>query len=142
MYFYEVLKLCNEEKLTHEFLELCETSPDIQRTKDRFISFLTSLKKTEPNISEDWTIFVEQEESVDGSVFYAANALRENDPDTYSLEAAPWADTLGCLADKNSVEELGIEVYTAYVLWEMTWFGFDEDSIREKLNKWGIQQVK
>lgn len=136
MYFYEVLELCNEKNLTDEFLKLCTDSPDIQHTKEIFISFLKNLKKTEPNISDKMTIFIKQKKGFDGSLYETAHALRENDFEKYGFEINPWADTLGYLTDKDSIEKYGAEVYTALVLWEMTWFGFEEDSINKKVEEW------
>lgn len=136
MHFYEVLELCNEKILTDEFLKLCTDSPDIQHTKEIFISFLKNLKKIEPNISDKMTIFIEQKKGFDGSFYEAVHALRENDSEKYGLEINPWADTLGYRTDKNSIGKYGAEVYTALVLWEMTWFGFDEDSIHKKVKEW------
>lgn len=136
MHFYEVLELCNENILTDEFLKLCTDSPDIQHTKEVFISFLKNLKKAKPNISNKMTIFIEQKKDFDGSFYEAVHALRENDPEKYGLEINPWTDTLGYRTDKDSIDKYGVEVYTALVLWEMTWFGFDEDSIQQKVKEW------
>lgn len=136
MYFYEVLERCSEATLIDAFLALCEDSPDIQHTKEVFISFLKTLKTTEPNISDTMTILIEQAEDFNGSLYEVVHALCEEDSEKYGLEINPWADTLGYRADQNSVEKYGAEVYTAFVLWEMTWFGFDEDSIRKKVEEW------
>lgn len=136
MYFYEVVELCNEKILIDEFLELCTDSPNIQHTKEIFITFLKNLKEVEPNISDKMTIFIEQQKALDGSFYESVHALCENDPEKYGLEINPWADTLGYLTDKNSIEKYGLEVYTAFVLWEMTWFGFDEESIQKKVKEW------
>lgn len=136
MYFYKVLELCNEDILIDEFLKLCEDSPNITNTKEKFISFLNTLKKAEPNISDKITIFIEQTEAFDGSFYDAVYALCDDDSEKYGLMANPWADTLGYLTDKNSVEKYGAEIYTAFVLWEMTWLGFDEDTVQKRVKEW------
>lgn len=136
MYFYEVLELCDEKVLTEKFLKLCTESPDLQHTKEVFISFLHDLKRITPNSSGKMTIFIEQVYAVDGSLCDVVYGAYEDDPERYGFELNPWADTLGYSADKNSLDKYGTELFTALVLWEMTWFGYDEDSIRKKVEEW------
>lgn len=138
MYFYETLKSCDDDILTEEFLKLCENSPDLQHTKKLFLSCLKTLKEIKPNLSDTdpMTIFIEQAEDMDGSLFYDVYARYENDTVNYSLEINPWADTLGYFVDEQSISRVGAEVYTALVLWEITWFGYDEETIQNEVKEW------
>jgi hypothetical protein len=38
--------------------------------------------------------------------------------------------------DESSLSFYGYEKYAALVLWEMTWFGFDEETIQERMKTW------
>lgn len=136
MYFYEVLAKCSEDILTEEFLKLCKDSPDIQKTRDDLLSVLETLKNTDPDTDGNMTIFIENVEAVDGSFYDAVRAQAEGDPVRYGLEANPWADTIGYLADGQSVKKYGNEAFCALVIWEMTYLGFYEDKIRQRVKEW------
>ena len=52
--------------------------------------------------------------------------------EVYSLEANPCAKTIGYIVDEKSLSIYGNERFATLVLWEMTWFGYDEETIRKK----------
>ena len=57
---------------------------------------------------------------------------------TFGLEANPWANTLGYKVDECSLSFYGYEKFVAFVLWEMTWLGYDEKTIQEKVESWDV----
>lgn len=85
------------------------------------------------------TIYMERVKAVDGSYYHIVYALREHDTEKYGFELNPWADTLGYLTDSSSIAKYSRENYIAHVLWEMTYFGFDEASIHQKIEEWNDQ---
>ena len=59
------------------------------------------------------------------------------DDEEYSLLFIKWEDILGYTADEESIALCGRLNYAAWVIWEMTWFGFrkidNNDVIEESL---------
>ena len=51
--------------------------------------------------------------------------------EVYSLEANPCAKTIGYIVDEKSLSIYGNERFATLVLWEMTWFGYDEETIQK-----------
>ena len=132
MYFYEILHSCHEETLTEEFLKLCTGSPDLQRTKAVFTEFLENIKNIQPEISDEWTIFMTLEQIV-----YAGNT---HDSERYGIEITPWKEVLGWVVDSEAITAFSKEVFTAAVLWELTFFGFNEETIQEHVKSWETPQ--
>lgn len=59
-------------------------------------------------------------------------------PDSYAYDLSPWAEILGYEVDPDNAFEVGPVPLAAAVLWEMTFFGFDEahvDAEREELRR-------
>ena len=136
MYFYEVIRSCDECALTDEFLGLCKNSPDLQHTREAFEGCLRTLKSIKPETDDKAVIEIEKITLLDGSLGDNVCARFEDDPEKYGLEINPWADTLGYRADEKSVSKYGAETFAALVIWEMTWFGFDEQSIQQRVGQW------
>ena len=59
-----------------------------------------------------------------------------NENEIYSVEANPWAKTIGYIVDEESLSVYGYEKFAALVLWEMTWFGYDEKTIQKEIQSW------
>ena len=55
------------------------------------------------------------------------------DQKTYAIEASSWANILGCRVDEKSLSDYGNEKFTTLILWEITWFGYDEKTIQDRL---------
>lgn len=62
--------------------------------------------------------------------------LDKSNSEKYALLINPWADTLGYLVDNDSVSEYGEEKFAALVLWDMTWFGYDNEKIQAEVRSW------
>ena len=59
-------------------------------------------------------------------------------PDSYAYYLSPWAEILGYEVDPDNAFEVGPVPLAVAVLWEMTFFGFDEahvDAEREELRR-------
>lgn len=59
-------------------------------------------------------------------------------PDSYAYDLSPWAEILGYEVDPDNALEVGTVSLAAAVLWEMTFFGFEEahvDAEREELRR-------
>lgn len=59
-------------------------------------------------------------------------------PEAYAFEFSPWHEILGYEIDTRNACDVGATELCAAVIWEMTFFGFDEDRVeaeRRKLDK-------
>lgn len=53
-------------------------------------------------------------------------------PDAYGFELSPWEEVLGCEVDPDNAQEVGADALCAGILQEMTFFGFDEETVEKK----------
>ncbi len=56
-------------------------------------------------------------------------------PQGYAFELSPWCEVLGYEIDIANAREVGIAVFCAAVLYEMTFFGFDEKAVDAERQK-------
>ena len=131
MYFYEVFGKCDLEVVVHEFLKLAVDSPDINVTEEVFRRAIKILNEMEPVRSDTEILCIEkiQGEWIDYNVYL----LDIIDQKTYAIEASSWANILGCRVDEKSLSDYGNEKFTTLILWEITWFGYDEKTIQDRL---------
>ena len=57
-------------------------------------------------------------------------------PQSYAFELSPWREVLGYEVNIANAQEVGVAAFCAAVLYEMTFFGFDEETVdaeRQKL---------
>ena len=135
MYFYEVIEKCDRQSLINEFLMLCEDSPDIKLTEKKFRKTIESISEIEANTSDTQIIIIEKVQT-NIEIYDRVYLFDMSEKMNYGLELKPWPNTLGCLVDESSLSFYGYEKYAALVLWEMTWFGFDEETIQERMKTW------
>ena len=135
MYFYEVIEKCNLEEVVKEFLTFCDDAPDINVTEKKIRNVIEKLNEIEPITSNKDILFIEKVKTEDRT-FEAISLFDTVKKEIYSIEANPWAKTLGYIADEKSLSVYGKERFMVLVLWEMTWFGYDENSIREVVKSW------
>lgn len=139
MYFYEVLASGNRNLIIEEFFKLFgeEEQIDIEGTKIKLIGAMDAMSKIKPNLSADYTIYAsEVENEYDNSTYDDVWAWNKNKYPKYAIEFNQWADTLGYLVDDDSLKKYGADKFSALVLWEMTWAGYDEESIRKHTESW------
>lgn len=135
MYFYEVIEKCDTELLIKNFLTFCVDAPDIEATEQAIRNTITILSGIEAITSDTGMLFIEKIETEDES-YDAAHLFDTKQNQVYGIEANPWAKTLGYIADEKSLSFHGYERFAALVLWEMTWFGYTEESVQEKVKSW------
>lgn len=145
MYFYELLNQCDIEVAISMFLEMCVNSPDIKHTEEAVRSAVADMKKLEAKKSDCEILGIERIVSLDedDEDYDAAYMYNTNENIKYGFEVAPWDWTLGYMVDETSLSRHGSERFVALVLWEMTWFGYDEETIQEHIkagNKWNFSR--
>lgn len=139
MYFYELLHACNDSALTEEFLKLCQNSPDFNHTREVFTEFLKNIKNLAPELSEEWTLFITKEQDQNGQDYAHVYAKNPHENENFGIEITPWKEVLGWPVNPDSLASFDREVLTAAVLWEITWFGYDETAIQKKVESWNTQ---
>lgn len=135
MYFYELLEKCDLELVIQEFLVFCVDAPDIKATERKIRNTIKILSEIEA-IKSNVDVLIIEEVRNERETFDAVYLINENEQEYYSIEANPWANTLGYIVHEKSLSFHGMERFAALVLWEMTWFGYDENSIQEKVKSW------
>ena len=58
------------------------------------------------------------------------------DDKEYSITIAPWDEILGNHIDAQSIAKFSQPEIAAFVLWELTFYGFDEETIKKKTDEW------
>ncbi|MBR3567574.1 MAG: hypothetical protein IKN94_04815 [Salinivirgaceae bacterium] len=54
----------------------------------------------------------------------------------YSITIAPWNEILGNRIDAQSFAKFSQPEIAVFVLWQLTFYGFDEETIRKKTDEW------
>ena len=71
--------------------------------------------------------------------YYNVHGINTDTNQSYAIEFEPWGEWLGWDIDREQVKELSKEAYVAHILWEMTYIGFDENSIQETIS--GLKEM-
>ncbi len=135
MYFYETIEHCDINKVVSNFLELCVNSPDLNRTEQCIRSTISELKNIEA-IKSDSEILEIKRVSEEDEEFDDVHMIDTTDNTKYGLEINPWKYTLGYTVDERSLSDYGYEKFVSLLLWEMTWFGYDEETIQNHVKSW------
>lgn len=135
MYFYEVIKNCDIDEVVYYFLKLCDNSPDIKRTEKCIRCAISDMKSIQAVKSEYEVIKIERTQT-ESEEYDIVHMLDKTTDIKYGLEINPWKYTLGYSVDENSLSNYGYEKYASLVLWEMTWFGYDEATIQAHEKTW------
>jgi hypothetical protein len=106
----------------------CKTPEEAAKCRAAYDGIFHRLLKLKPktNKKETWTLYVtsgeDGKESYDGDVC----GYKEEDGERYGLDFSPWREWLAMPVVTNySVNET-----IAYVLWEMTFYGYNEKKIQ------------
>lgn len=135
MYFYEVIKNCDIDEVVYYFLKLCENSTDIKQTEKCIRCAISDMKNIQAVKSKYEVIKIERIQT-ESEEYDIVHMLDKTTDVKYGLEINPWKYTLGYSVDENSLSNYGYEKYVSLVLWEMTWFGYDEATIQAHVKKW------
>lgn len=140
MLFYELISSADIEKCIEIYLGFCSDSPDIDTTRKSIEYTISVLQSSEYQKNDGMKIMVyEIPDLKDETIRYdAASIVDVKDGRRYGFEAVPWDKISGTKICDESLCHYEKERIAAVVLWEMTWFGFDEESVEENfrsLNK-------
>ena len=142
MYFYQVLQSCDEFKVVSEFLAMIKCQDKCSVNKNIRDALKTLSHKT-PKKSDNEVLFIEQlkDRQDEGENLYNVYLLDRSDKKTYSIEAVPWDEVLGYAVDKASLSTYGNVKFAALVLYEITYFGFSEEQIRNTIKAFNDEDI-
>jgi hypothetical protein len=120
---------------------LIENYPNQTRNIEGYEKVFNELQLMTPvaRTNENWQLdvhmvnplFEDEEPYMDVSGLW----LNSTEPEQHwALEFTPWEEWLSIFVNKQQVETLGKETYVAHCLWEMTFNGFEQETIQDKIN--------
>lgn len=132
MYFADLLISIDKGLCIQEFLKKCDDASDINRLIDALNQAIENMKHLIPVYSLTATIQIGHVEDQSETYDYAYLIEDGDDEREYSFEIVPWAEVLGYRIEDKELENYEPEYYASLVLWEMTWFGYDEETIQRR----------
>lgn len=115
-----------------DFQRLYPGDPDWMVQHARVFSTLRTLR---PRLS-DMDIVIKEIEDEGGEIWIDVSGRK--DEELVAIEFVDWAEWLGMVVDAGTCCRYTPTEILAHCVWEMSFFGFDEETIREK---WGEIEV-
>lgn len=111
--------------------------PDFEKSMLGFKKVFENLKTLEPTENEMYIIITEQEElRVDEDEpieFYTdVYGRKPDDDERYGLSFTKWENWLGMELAPESIEHYSKSEIIAHILYEISFFGFDQETIQEE----------
>lgn len=136
MYFYEILASGDKSLIIKEFLKLFDNSVNLNINEKSIAGAIETITELKPNLSENYIIYIEETKDFLEEFYDYVYISDKDKSQKYGMVITPWADTIGYIVDDCSLKKYGVEKFSALVLWEMTWFGYDEKTIQAKVKSW------
>ena len=118
--------------LEETFIRLYPGDPDWVLQHARVFDHLKTIR---PRLS-DLEIVIDTVEDADGDLWIDVSG--RSDDELVAIEFVDWAEWLGMVIDDSTMHRFTTEEVAVHCVWEMSFFGFDEDTIQEK---WGEIEV-
>jgi hypothetical protein len=130
----DILSIINVEKLKEELLSVFNNK---ECNVVGALIVLEKLKSIKPKKCTDGMIIIIEEcSSIDEKDFWLGVYGRvPGVKQIYTLEFISWPDWLGCFVSEDDILKYGLEKYLGMVLYEMTFCGYEENSVEEHLNE-------
>jgi len=111
----------NKEWVLNSYKEVYERLLVLEPSKDKKL-FTISVTKEPDDEDDDGEVF---------EGFWDVCGRYENDTTCYSPSLSTWSEWLGFTVIAEEVNDIGIYNYIAHVLWDMTFYGYTEDDLKE-----------
>lgn len=135
MLFLELLNKCDEDELVKQYLLLKETS-DSHHVEQKIREVIADLKYNRIPVRFNMTMVLEKgvtEECEEVDIIFLNDNVEDN---VYSFEGLPWGAIMGCEVEEKSLTEIGSnERFAALVLFEMTYFGYSDETVQFRIAK-------
>jgi hypothetical protein len=117
---------------------LIELYPDQKRSATGYRKVLKNLRSMPPVKRDEMKIDVYHvKDDLDPENIYeyeSVSGVIEGEDISYAIEYTPWNEWLGFELTENSLKNYSEVDIIAHCLWEMTWSGFEEEQIQEKMS--------
>ena len=141
MYYIELLKMADINNVASIFLRQYDHLPRKRRIRrklrNKIKKAVDDILNCQVEFSDDMIIQLYDINDDDGIFQYVDVSGIEAKTDTvYSLVATPWSQIAGYPVDESSIAVYGTDKTAALILWEITFLGFDNDTIQKKVAGW------
>ncbi len=134
MKLYEILKQTNPDDVISEINRWYKKQ---EKNEKGYRKVYQELLGMTPGPGEDgFRIKLVQEVNDEDEPWLITHGLEDGDEISYGLELYPWAELLGTEVSPETLAGFKAETIVAGCLYEMTFFGFTEDKIRETEERW------
>lgn len=117
---------------------LIELYPDQKRSAPGYRKVLKNLRSMTPVKRDEMKIDVYHvKDDLDPENIYeyeSVSGVIEGEDISYAIEYTPWDEWLGFEFTEDSLKNYPEVDIIAHCLWEMTWSGFEEEQIQEKMS--------
>ena len=120
------------------FTKLCFWFSDQEKSEEGYRDVFNKLQAMTPKKHNLNDLFISiQKENDDGIEYLHVHGIHVigNDDGNYGLEFCEWVDWVSMYITKETLDLLSKEEIVAGCLYEMTFFGFTEDRIKQELDK-------
>ncbi|TXD82140.1 hypothetical protein ESY86_15860 [Subsaximicrobium wynnwilliamsii] len=135
MTFKQLILTNNWQKIAPLFLEIY---PEAEKNMEGYQAVFEKLKVIDPEES-DISIVISKEIDDDEEYIEACGLHKnpKNEDENYlqGIELTPWCKWLGMDISKESLNDFSELEIIVHCLYEMTFVGFSEEAIQEKINK-------
>ena len=128
---YELIKTSSFDEV---FSRLVHWYPDQEKNKNGYEKVFNTLNNIEPKKTYNLNnLFIKVEIVVeDGKEYIDAYGVKPNNKQRYGLEFESWKEIISMFIFQESIDKLSKEDIIAACLYEITFFGFDENKIQSK----------
>lgn len=133
MKLYEIIQKCDSDTIINKLIELY---PEQKDSAEGYYTVLEKLRYTQAVEDDDPMVIVIQwvEPSVLCDEGYVhVSGTKEGSDDSWALEFSPWEHWLDWDVFPTSLATYKPEEIVAHCLWEMTYMGFEQEEIQEKV---------
>jgi uncharacterized protein DUF6557 len=112
---------------------LVELYPDMKKSREGYLDVMKELQTLKPTRTKFKISVEEVEDWYDKSKYVDVSGIDPNDDISYAIEYTRWEEWLNMEITKESLKNFSeLDVY-CHCLWEMTWSGFSQEPIQEKI---------
>ena len=134
MKLYELLKKTKPDDVINDINRLYK---DQEKNEKGYRKVYDHLLEIVPGPGEEnFRIELKLEATDDGEPWLITHGIEDGEEISYGLELYPWAELLGTEITPGTLAGFKAETIVAGCLYEMTFFGFTEDKIRETEERW------
>lgn len=110
--------------------------PEYESSIEGFKQAFYELRRIEPEENKEGYVYVvEYCTFIDGSEGWDVYIIKPGTDIRYGLSFVRWEYCVGFYVDEAKFGSMPKEDYVAHILWELTYFGFDNESVDKRANE-------